>query len=186
MDLRGLAMSYKVYRRHEDSCDCKTIRGGKGRLRPVPHQTSINAGTSIRSGLLCLRDPATALVGFSWDAADEKKARSSFGLGRKDFGLFYDAQKIAAQLGYSRFGLGRLCEAVLGLDLPKPKHVRASVLLLLDTSWEATLWYRSHAQVLCRPCMVLYSSECDKLYHVMCCHVSQLTLARMMPCYSAA
>ncbi|CAL5224331.1 g7002 [Coccomyxa viridis] len=73
-----------------------------------------------------LQDPSTALVGFSWDAADENKARSSFGLGRKNFGLFYDAQKIAAQLSYSRFGLGRLCEAILGLDLPKPKHVTMS------------------------------------------------------------
>ena len=75
--------------------------------------------------VLIVRDPSTALVGFSWDAADEKKARSSFGLGRRNFGLFYDAQKIAAQLNYSRFGLGRLCEAILGLDLPKPKHVSA-------------------------------------------------------------
>ena len=105
---------------------------------------SIGAGTSISNGLLCLRDPATALVGFSWDSADEKKARSSFGLGRKDFGLFYDAQKIAAQLGYSRFGLGRLCEAVLGLDLPKPKHVSTS-LLLLHILWEAVFRDRSHA-----------------------------------------
>ena len=63
-------------------------------------------------------------MGFSWDAADEKKAKASFDLGRKDFGVFYDVQKIAAQLGYSRHGLGSLCEMILGLDLPKPKHVR--------------------------------------------------------------
>lgn len=62
-------------------------------------------------------------MGFSWDAADEKKARASFGLGRRDFGRFYDVQKIAAELGYSRYGLGRLCHLVLGLNLPKPKHV---------------------------------------------------------------
>ena len=74
--------------------------------------------------LLPCRDPLIALAGFSWDASDEQKARSSFALGRGDFGCFYDVHKIAMQLGYSRFGLGRLCVLILGLDLPKPKHVR--------------------------------------------------------------
>ena len=64
------------------------------------------------------------LAGFSWDASDEQKARSSFALGRSDFGCFYDVQEIATQLGYSRFGLGRLCVLILELDLPKPKRVR--------------------------------------------------------------
>lgn len=95
---------------------------------------AMGLGLGLALGMSCgpnwFRDPSTALVGFSWDAADEKKARSSFSLGRKDFGLFYDVQKLAAQLGYSEAGLGRLCEAILGLDLPKPKHVRASFLLL--------------------------------------------------------
>lgn len=35
-------------------------------------------------------------------------------------------QKIATQLGHSRFGLRRLCVLILGLDLPKPKHVTMS------------------------------------------------------------
>jgi hypothetical protein len=74
--------------------------------------------------LLPCRDPSIALTGFSWDASDEQKARSSFALGRTDFGCFYDVQKIATQLGYSKFGLGRLCVLILGLDLPKPKRVR--------------------------------------------------------------
>ncbi len=79
---------------------------------------------AVNHTLVYSRDRSTALVGFSWDAADEKKAKASFDLGRKDFGVFYDVQKIAAQLGYSRHGLGSLCEMILGLDLPKPKHVR--------------------------------------------------------------
>ena len=76
--------------------------------------------------LVCFSDPSTALVGFGWDAADEKKAQSSFSLGRKDFGTFYDIQKLTAELGYSKHGLKRLSEMILGLPIPKPKHVCAS------------------------------------------------------------
>ena len=127
-------------------------------VRGFPADFSIDSHLSF--GPICLRDPATALVGFSWDAADEKKARSSFSLGRKDFGLFYDVQKVAAQLGYSRFGLGRLCEAILGLDLPKPKHVCASF-LLRNISLDVFPGNRVPQYVICIPCPLLLSAAPD-------------------------
>lgn len=76
---------------------------------------------SICSG----RDPSITLVGFGWDGADEAKMRTSFGVGRASFGAFVDLQRVAAGLGYCRYGLSSLAARVMGLALPKPRSVRA-------------------------------------------------------------
>jgi hypothetical protein len=38
------------------------------------------------------RDESVRLVGYSWDGSDEVKSRSTFGVGRSDFGHFMDLQ----------------------------------------------------------------------------------------------
>ena len=68
------------------------------------------------------RDAHIALVGFGWDTADEDKAQASFGIGRQDFGQFFDVQMISTSVTGQRFGLQHLSR-MAGCKLPKPYKV---------------------------------------------------------------
>ena len=63
------------------------------------------------------------VVGFSWDGADERKMRASFGSGRAGFGRFVDLSAVAEGLGYDQVGLATLTHRVLGTALPKLRSV---------------------------------------------------------------
>ena len=68
------------------------------------------------------RDASIAQVGFGWDTADEDKAQASFGIGRQEFGQFFDVQMIATSVTGHRHGLQHLSR-MAGCKLPKPHRV---------------------------------------------------------------
>ena len=72
--------------------------------------------------MVLFRDASIALVGFGWDTADEDKAQASFGIGRQDFGQFFDVQMIANSVTGLKHGLQHLSR-MAGCRLPKPHRV---------------------------------------------------------------
>ena len=70
------------------------------------------------------RDPKHAIVGYSWDGADEEKCQFTFSFGRTAMPRFMDLQLVSLMLGYSGFGLASLAKQVLGLDMRKARSVR--------------------------------------------------------------
>ena len=82
--------------------------------------------TSLLERLMPCRDPKHAIVGYSWDGADEEKCQITFNFGRTAMPRFLDLQLVSLMMGYSGFGLGSLAKQVLGLDMRKARSVRTS------------------------------------------------------------
>ena len=93
---------------------------------------------SFFEGLMPCRDPKHAIVGYSWDGADEEKCQFTFNFGRTAMPRFLDLQRVSLMMGYSGFGLASLAKQVLGLDMQKARSVSppidhcASILKMLN------------------------------------------------------
>jgi hypothetical protein len=89
-------------------------------IRTVDWDTSGRAGLPGPLHDFLSSSPDRLFLGFSWDGGDEKKFRSSFGVGRSVFSAFVDLQELAQVLGYGKkCGLAWLTREVVGAELPK-------------------------------------------------------------------
>lgn len=69
------------------------------------------------------RRPDLVLLGLGWDGADERKMRSSFGMGKADFTSFIDLSCLVRSLGYFQTGLANMSQHILGFCIQKSKKV---------------------------------------------------------------
>jgi len=89
-------------------------------IRTVDWDTSGRAGLPGALYDFLSSSPDRVFLGFSWDGGDEKKFRSSFGVGKSVFSAFVDLQELAQVLGYGKkCGLAWLTREVVGAELPK-------------------------------------------------------------------
>ena len=148
--------------------------------------------------LCCGRSPSTTVVGFSWDAADEKAMQATFRIGRAQaFGHFLDLQQVrcsSVHLCPPPRLLGGHCETVAramyfyspvspatsGLHCWKWAAVATAAYLMLYNSVLAAAFgcrqssklsfaYCILQQELCAPKQELTGCNCQKVYRVLIC-----------------